>query len=189
VAIHRAPDAPPVDSAAEAALLNMLLLHPDMVGSVDLGPLLWCPEHKAVWRAMAHVHMRAPGRNLAEWWIAIRRELHADACRGESLVTHYVATDGGWQWRCAGWRYWNVLNEAELPSRYDYQPYARRLEQCAEARRIISAAQEIASRAWRVPEQSFSGAEAVAILELAAPVAVRQPAYAASSVNIDDLEV
>jgi hypothetical protein len=148
-AVYRPPDAPPTDSAAEAAMLWLLLVCPELVGQVDLGPLLWCGEHEAIWRAMTRVRARRGVLDVAEWWVALRGQLHDDVCRGEPLETHYIAADGGWQWRCQGWRYWNVLQDAELPNRYDLGPWLVRLERAAEARRLISAAQEMAVRAWR----------------------------------------
>jgi AAA domain len=47
--VYRPPDAPPTDSAAEAAMLSLLLVCPELVEQIDLGPLLWCPEHEAIW--------------------------------------------------------------------------------------------------------------------------------------------
>jgi hypothetical protein len=148
-AVYRPPDAPPTDSAAEAAMLWLLLVCPDMVGTIDLGPLLWCPEHRAIWRAMGRVRARRGVLDVAEWWLALRGQLHEDVCRGEPLETHYVAADGGWQWRCLGWQYWNVLASAELPNRYDLAPWLERLERAAASRELISSAQDMAVQAWR----------------------------------------
>jgi hypothetical protein len=159
VTVYRPPDAPPTDSAAEAALLNLLLVCPDLVGSVDLGPLLWCGEHRAIWHAMTRVRARRGVLDVAEWWLALRGQLHEDVCRGEPLETHYVASDGGWQWRCQGWRYWNMLQSAELPNRYDLAPWLERLERAAEARGLISSVHEMAERAWRM---DVAGAQAIA---------------------------
>ena len=52
---------------------------------------------------------------------------------------------------------------------HDFDWWLERLKSIAEARRGIQAAQRIAESYWRVPERSFSGAEAAAILEKAVP--------------------
>ena len=164
--VERPPDAPPTDSAAEAAMLNLLLWCPSLVGSLNLGPLLWCPEHRAIWQAMSRVWIRRPDlqaipldmhgsdddlRGIIDWLsgTAICRQLHEDLCHGESIKSHHIENDGGWQWRCTGFRYWNVLQQAESPNRYDLEPWLSRLQRAADSRRLISSAHEMAVRAWR----------------------------------------
>jgi hypothetical protein len=157
-------EAPPQDALAEAIVLRDLLDYPELIGQYDLAPLLVYPEHRQLWAAMARVHMRTPNLSMGEFYVAFLRELHASHPRQWRALSAlmddvYIDEDR--------WRQQQYEND---PSRgtadfdmgrhhHDLAWWFQRLEDCAEARGLISAAQQIAERAWSV---DLEGARRVA---------------------------
>lgn len=126
----------------------MLLLFPERMSLVSLNGRLFMPEHRDIWRAMAHVNMRSPDLTIGAWWVALRRELHALLCDGVAEDAH--KDEGVWSWQCEGWRTWGALRLTDGHATLQTLPvWLDRLERCVEARRLVEAAQEQAERAWR----------------------------------------
>lgn len=137
---------PPYDGAAEAAVLNLLLLLPGRMGTLDLRDRLYLPKHNTMRQAMSRVWLRSGLLNVAEWWIAIRHELHVLCCSGVPLEQCRVKNV--WSESCRGWQCWMALDGCQTASLRDLDYWLERLDRCVEARRLIAAAQEQAARAW-----------------------------------------
>ncbi len=116
-------DHPPFDAVAEQALLNFLASNPQYIGEHDLRGRLYLPVHQAAYWMMTVVRARDPQATLTEWTLALHREV---------LPMH-----------------WDVLCDGESARAQDVPYWLERLDRCAEARRLIEAAQEQAARAWR----------------------------------------
>lgn len=143
-------DAPPSDAAAECALLTMCEIYPEQVGTLRLDGLLVFPEHRTIWQAMCRVHMRSPGLDVAEFYIALRREMCAALCKQDHR---------GDREHCGGWRTLRVLDFGEHCNPFKDIPYwLGRLERVRDARQLIDQAQRAAERAW---SRDAEGARAI----------------------------
>lgn len=185
---QRQYDQPPTDCLAEASALAAVLDDPQLMHTLDLGPLLvGFPEHRICWQAMVRVHMRGgwlrplppaehrderEGEIYAHLWEGLcffwawRRDLCQHECsRPPQQPQHEFWVPG----RCRARSLWHSLELAHNSSGKPLDQWLDRLRGCVDARRMISAAQEIAERAWRVPDQSFSLSDAWAVLERLGP--------------------
>lgn len=162
---RRLPDQPPADSLAESMVLNAILLNPSLLGTIDVGSDLVFPEHRDCWQAMLRVHQRIPnleaGPFLAEW-------LHELATEDKTALVDVL--DLAWYELGGRPRFreqeedpdWIAFAHGRRRTIPPYRPlsyWLDRVRACAEARRLISAAQEMAERAWKV---DTDGAAAVA---------------------------
>jgi hypothetical protein len=167
---RRAPDAPPCDSLAEGIVLHHLLIHPELIGTVDLAPLLVFPEHVWCWQAMVRTRAGRPDLDCGDFWKPWLAELEQLA-PGKSLnlwdlLSRAAGDDmAARRWQCVK-RYGTVLG---VMAEHDHHYYwwLARLRSIAEARQGIAAAQRIAEGFWRIPDGDFSGSDALAILHRA----------------------
>ena len=180
IADARAYDAPPCDSLAEAVVIDYLTLHPEMIGTVDLGPLLVFPEHRALWQALVRAHMRMPDAcnpvlsdpgppNYAEFILLWRAELQQshpnDWLRLIELLGHQSDLESH-----------RAAEDAEacrgdfLAQFHAFEWWLERLRAIHEARLGIQAAQRIAEGFWRVPEHEFTAGDARDVLRRFCPV-------------------
>jgi hypothetical protein len=179
IADRRAPDAPPCDSLAEAIVLHHLLIHPDLIGTVDLAPLLVFKEHQWCWQAMVRAHMRYPEMDCGDFWQPWLAELERLAPSKSldlwDLLTHAAGEDQSARvWEEHGLR--GSQAGVMAAHAHDFNWWVERLKSITEARRGVQAAQRVAERWWRAPDEPFSGADALAILEKAVPP--RRPSLA-----------
>jgi hypothetical protein len=168
-------EAPPQDALAEAIVLRDLLDYPELIGQYDLAPLLVYPEHRQLWAAMARVHMRTPNLSMGEFYVAFLRELHAShprQWRALSALMDDVYIDED-RWRQQQYENDPSRGTADFDMARHHHRFAwwyQRLEDCAEARRGIAAAQEMAERYWRL---DIAGARAaVRLLPKPEPIRV-----------------
>ncbi len=144
-------DAPPSDSTAECALLQMCELYPERIGSLRLDGLLVFPEHQAIWRAMCRTHLRTPELDAGNFYVTLRQEMCAMLCRGADHARDRE--------HCVGFRYLRVIDFGEHANPKDIPYWLARLERVRDARGLISDAQQIAEKAWRL---DVGGARGVA---------------------------
>jgi hypothetical protein len=178
---------PPVDGTAEAALLNMLVIYPEQMATLDLGARLCLPEHRTLWQVMTRVWMRDGRLEAGLWSLALYRELHVVCNGGRHL--------GSCSPECCAALYWDVLCRGDVPfaGKSDIDYWLDRLDRCVEARRLIEAAQFQAACAWRGDLEEACWAAAVAIEGYSHPVLsapVRQSADRRRvDVNVSDLDM
>jgi hypothetical protein len=134
---------PPADAAAEAALLNLVMIYPEQMATLDLGARLYLPEHRTLWQVMTRVWMRDGPLESGLWSLALYRELHV-VCNGGRH-------SGPCSPECRAGLYWDVLCKGDVPfaGKPDIDYWLDRLDRCVEARRLIEAAQFQAACAWR----------------------------------------
>jgi hypothetical protein len=175
---------PPCDSAAEAAVLNMLLIFPDRMATVDLRGRLHFREHQTIHQAMSRVWMRQGLIESGPWTLAIFRELH-DMLNGR----HAGPCDRD----CLAGLHWDVVCRGQTARLRDLDYWLERLDRCVEARRLIEAAQFQAACAWRGDLEEARWA-AAAVTESYSPPVVRATAAQPADrrrvdVNVSDLDM
>jgi len=155
----RAEDAPPVDALAEGMCLLRCLHDPALIDSVDLGPLLVFPEHRAAWQALVRTRMRYRNAEWSEFyeaWMAALEEIKPGKSWNIYALIEDVTSIERRRAEHQARKY-----ETSLPAqRQTFSEWVERLRRIAQARAIISAAQEMAERAWRVPDRDYDVAAA-----------------------------
>lgn len=148
IADGRSSDAPPCDSLAEAMCLSEVILHPSRIDQVDLGPMLVFAEHRTIWHVAVRVHMRHPELlNAGEFYVEWRKEIRRLEPRNWHLYEFILFPDD------ESLRISEEHERAEevtprADHAHSFEWWLARLKRIAEARRLISAAQEIAENAW-----------------------------------------
>lgn len=149
--LDRDPEAPPSDALAEAVVLRALLYRPALISRYDPTLLLVFPEHRIVLACMKRAdritHTKTWGTFYIEWMAECEK---ARPGQGMQLVRllDYVDEDlSRWQWREA--RATGKPFAGLAPHHHPFEWWFQRLRDCAEARRLISVAQSMASSAWR----------------------------------------
>lgn len=162
---------------AEAIVLWHMLHRPTLVDSYpEVGTLLWKPEHKSIWEAYRSV----PERRLGYFEQAVYRHIREQwPDHAERILSHldYVVEDWlAWQWQ----RYEVASQRGEWRFPHEFQRgfdwWFRRLQQCADGRRMVGLAWQQIDAICRVDyyrdepeadaEQTTRQALAAAVLDL-----------------------
>jgi hypothetical protein len=147
---HRAPDAPPVDSLAEAVVLHHLLLNHDLIDSADLNGLLVFPEHRWCWHAMRTVHQRSPTLTFGAFYLAWLDEL--ERCHPDQGFALAALLQIGDTELARGWAEYERDTRDERCRRDHHHGFVwwlTRLRTISDARRALSALQAASECAWR----------------------------------------
>lgn len=145
--LERDPEAPPSDALAEAIVLTYLLWHPAEIERYDPSLLLVFPEHRVMLACMKRALRVTRGETWGRFFIAWRK-LCEEHRPGLSRCLDYVDDDlTRWQWREA--RRTGKPFAGLAPHHHPFEWWLQRLKDCAEARRLISVAQGMATAAWR----------------------------------------
>jgi len=156
---EREPTAPPCDALAEMLVLQKLWVDPPLIDTVELADLFVKPQHARLWHTFARA--RAAQRETGAAFVA----LVLDDLKQRQPDDYWILLDPVLDWHLEAQRAWE---EVELyphhePGRlmfseyfHDFDWWLARLVRIREARDIISAASEVAERAWEVPEREFS---------------------------------
>jgi hypothetical protein len=137
-------------------LLNFVLLDPSLLNTLDVGADLVFPEHRDCWQTMCRVHMRTPGLEAGAFFIEWLMELeaHGKARLVDVLDLTWYEIDGRPRWReqeeDADWQAFTRRHRRTIPPHRSVGYWLERVRACAEARRLIQAAQTMAERAWRL---------------------------------------
>jgi hypothetical protein len=147
---RRARDAPPVDSLAEAIVLNYLLLNREMIEATDLSRALVFPEHRWCWQAMLTVQQRAPDLSFGAFYLALIDELErSHPGQGFALVELLRVSDTEHE---RGWDEYRRANRDDLGRRdfhHGFSWWLARLRTISDLRQTIRASSEAAECAWR----------------------------------------
>ena len=156
VVLDRTLDEPPFDGRAEQAVLSYYTLFPERVASSGLHADHHLAEsdfavvpHRWYWWGLERVAARSQADGF---YPLLLNEFAAYTPDPVGLLC--VIQDG------AGHDVAGCPTSCWPPIEY----WIGRLKACAEARKLLSAAQHIANRAWMVPERAFGFLDAAAIV-------------------------
>jgi hypothetical protein len=135
-------------------VLRHMIDAPECLDSLDIGALLVYPDHRQAYAAMRVAYLRTKGQA----WTRFYMEWLAECERRSKGLS------GIFEWLDSEWNRWldeRMQDEsgdrnALMENASDWRWWLERLRAVHQARQLIEAAQEIASRAWRMPDDPYS---------------------------------
>ena len=158
----------PADLRAESAILNYAQIYPNCI--LSMGVILddfYDRKHRFLWKAMIAVAMDNSQIQLDSGRFFELLFLHTSQHGQQYSVRELLSSFDPF----ADWQYDSWLPDA--PDReIDY--WIERVKRCVVARKLIDAAQRIAERAYKVPNENFDVVEACAVLTRIAGVSTME---------------
>ena len=156
----------PFDSAAESVLINYGQTYPERITDLGLAPAdFYNMKHRRIWQAMVTLRLEQPQVvDPGAFYLQLSEYLASDRGRDPRSTLNSVDASADWTTRAC----------APHAPVHDVQYFIGQIKRCVEARSLIDAAQQIAERAYRVPEERFGVTDASVVLSRVAGVPVKE---------------